>query len=73
MNQPEQSGERGNYDDYAARVQAETNAEGVLLIVLGGNKGTGFSVVATERVVAAIPRIIRDTADMIEKTRPERL
>ncbi len=33
----------GKYDDLCTYVREQANAEAVILIVLGGNKGSGFS------------------------------
>jgi hypothetical protein len=54
-------------------VQKATNAAGVVLIVIDGDKGQGFSVQATLAVTMALPTILRTVADQldadIEKTR----
>ena len=44
-----------------------TNGQCVILIVLGGDKGNGFSVHATEDYSGRIPGILRTTADEVEK------
>src|SRR5205085_1646492 len=36
----------GQYDDLCTRVREESQAQAVVLIVLGGNKGNGFSMQA---------------------------
>lgn len=33
----------GKYDEHATRVREETGAQSVVVIVIGGNKGHGFS------------------------------
>ena len=56
----------GKYDAECTKIQQETQAEGVLLIVIKGNKGSGFSVAAQLEVLAAIPAILRETIVQIE-------
>jgi len=56
----------GKYDAECTKIQEEQRAAGVLLIVLNGQRGSGFSVAATLDVIASIPEILRDTADQIE-------
>jgi len=61
----------GKYDDVCevARelvgVTPDTGG-GVLLIVIGGNKGGGFSVQADLLTVLTIPKLLRNIADDIE-------
>jgi hypothetical protein len=57
----------GKYDPECAKIQQDTKAAGVLLIVFCGDRGSGFSVAAELGVLAALPQILRDTADSIEK------
>lgn len=63
----------GKYDDIATRVREETQATGVIVIVLGGNQGNGFSgqfVVDSDdprKLVALQVGLLRATADEIEK------
>jgi hypothetical protein len=57
----------GKYDDVATMALQETRASGVIVIVLGGDRGSGFSVQAVEGVVLDLPQLLRTTADQIEK------
>ena len=57
----------GKYDDLATLVRDGTNAEGVIVIVIGGSKGGGFSVQATGEVTAMLPALLRKLADDIER------
>lgn len=58
---------RGKYDETALDVAVETQANMVLLIVLGGRKGSGFSVVtATPEGLTTVPTLLRDLAKVIE-------
>ena len=57
----------GKYDDLATLVRARAKAEGVIVIVIGGSKGGGFSVQATAQVSAELPGLLRKLADDIER------
>ena len=56
----------GNYDDEASAVREATNAAGVILIVIGGDKGQGFACQATLEVTLSLPALLRDMAAQIE-------
>lgn len=56
----------GKYDDLCTYVRTESQGA-VILIVIGGTKGTGFSVQADLLTVASLPKILRDTANLIEQ------
>jgi hypothetical protein len=47
----------GKYDDQATAVQKATNAAGVIVIVIGGDKGAGFSCQATLEVTLRLPAV----------------
>jgi hypothetical protein len=57
----------GKYDDVATMALRETRASGVIVIVVGGDRGSGFSVQAVEGVALDLPQILRTMADQIEK------
>jgi hypothetical protein len=57
----------GKYDAEASEIRIRTNAAGVLLMILGGNQGTGFSVQASIAVQLNLPELLRLTADEIER------
>lgn len=61
----------GKYDVPCERTLLETRAQAVILIVLGGDKGSGFSVSAVGGAVGStieqLPAILRSCADEIEK------
>jgi hypothetical protein len=61
----------GKYDDLCTVVREATNAEGVILIVINGNKGNGFSVQATARIIPGIPDMLEFTAGEIRKQVPK--
>lgn len=59
---------KGHYDEECEKLLNETEAAGVIVIVLAGNKGTGFSLSAIDpQVVLDLPSILRTVADKIEK------
>lgn len=55
----------GKYDDHATAVRVALEAEAVVLIVIGGDDGGGFSVQAPLGFTKKLPRILRDLADTI--------
>jgi len=62
----------GNYDDECARQLVELGADVVCLIVIGGSKGSGFSVSGIDRhpadnFIPQLPAILRYMADSIEE------
>lgn len=58
----------GKYDDLCTKALIETEGDAVLLIVLGGSKGAGFSVATTDvGLLLGLPRILREVAAEIEK------
>jgi len=50
----------GKYDDVATQVRELTHAQGVLVIILNGAQGSGFSVQATSELSASV------LADLLE-------
>lgn len=61
----------GKYDDLVTPIQAATQAHGVILIVIGGNRGEGFACQATLEVTLALPTMLRNIADQIEADTPK--
>jgi hypothetical protein len=57
----------GKYDPECMAAMTSSRAEATLLIVLGGDRGTGFSLTTKSmEVLGWIPRMLRDVADQIE-------
>jgi|GEM_PF-1230837 hypothetical protein len=61
----------GKYDGEATWVQVRTQATGVLLMIVDGNKGNGFSLAsydiqATLEITLSLPKLLRMMADQIE-------
>lgn len=57
----------GAYDAECTMVREKTNAAGVILIVLGGERGNGFSCQTNLAVMHSLPEILRNMADQIER------
>lgn len=59
----------GVYDPACTILRKETMAESVVMIVVNGVLGSGFSVQSTDQEFAKkIPRLLRSVADEIEAT-----
>jgi hypothetical protein len=57
----------GKYDEAATLARNMTHARAVVLIVLGGTAGSGFSVQALgEDITASLPALLRTVAYQIE-------
>lgn len=56
----------GKYDDVCSLVREKTNADGVVLIVLGGDKGGGFSVQGDLALIEKLPSLLFNVARDIE-------
>ncbi len=57
----------GKYDDVCTLAREEANAEGAILIIINGDKGTGFSSQATLAQTQQLPSILRSMAAEIER------
>ena len=61
----------GKYDDICTRAREQAQATAAIVIILEGNKGSGFSLQADMRVyetmTARLPALLRDMAAQIEK------
>ncbi len=57
----------GKYDDICTAVLVSTRAQGAIVMVLGGVRGTGFSLASLDPNLAAkLPALLREVADQIE-------
>jgi hypothetical protein len=59
----------GKYDDLCTLVIEKAEAHGAIVLVFGGNRGSGFSVQAPVEVLNELPNILRTVADQIELDR----
>jgi hypothetical protein len=58
---------KGKYDEFAEGCLLATGAQGVLVLVIHGDKGSGFSASFTNpEMVARIPAALREMANTIE-------
>jgi hypothetical protein len=57
----------GKYDNEASRIREETNAELIILAILGGDKGDGFAIQTTSpAALKRVPDMLRFMADQID-------
>lgn len=56
----------GKYDAECTRARSDTKARGVVLIVLDGDRGDGFSCQAPSLATLGLPALLRELADKIE-------
>ena len=61
----------GKYDDLATTVRTQAKAEGVLLLVVNGARGSGFSAQLSLDLTLTLPTILRDIAKQIEERGPD--
>ena len=59
----------GKYDDLCTLVREKSDAEGVLLIVLKGNQGDGFSAQTTAEALFTFPELLEDIAAQMRRDR----
>jgi hypothetical protein len=57
----------GKYDGLATMVREQADARGVIVIVIEGDNGSGFSVQGDLSVTLRLPAMLRNMADQIEK------
>lgn len=70
---PNSEGNLGKYDDDAEELLRKHSARTVLLMVIGGDKGQGFSMSTVDhRMLNLIPGILRYVADDIEQQAKDR-
>lgn len=58
----------GVYDDLCTYVREKAKAHSAIVMVFGGEHGAGFSCQAIGEVLLDLPRVLRVTADQIEKS-----
>ena len=57
----------GKYDKECGEIMVKTKADGVILIITDGDRGTGFSCqFSSFNLIGAIPQVLRQVADSIE-------
>lgn len=55
----------GKYDDLCTEAAKKTDAKGVIMIVLDGEKGSGFSIHATFEILIKLPELLENVAKQI--------
>jgi hypothetical protein len=58
----------GKYDDLCTLVREQAKAQGVIVIVIDGSKGTGFSCQADHLTTARLPAILESVAADIRRS-----
>jgi hypothetical protein len=61
----------GKYDQYCTDVREKTKADAVLLIVIGGDLGGGFSCQADLATTMKLPDILETVAAQIRRDGPQ--
>jgi len=61
----------GKYDAECTAAREAAHAEGCILIVYGGNRGSGFSIQAPLPLLSTLPHMLRDMANEIESSYDE--
>jgi hypothetical protein len=57
---------KGKYDGACTAVRLATHARATLLIVIEGDRGTGFSLQTTDpHILGAVPNLLEETARQI--------
>lgn len=58
----------GKYDDVCTMAMMSTKAEAALVIIIGGDKGHGFSLQGTDiTILRNLPAILEDVAQQIRR------
>lgn len=60
----------GKYDDLCTYVREQTNAVAAVVIIIGGDKGHGFSVQAFADMSPQLPDMLEDIARRMRKAQP---
>jgi len=59
----------GKYDELTTYVREQSQARGAIVIIIGGNKGEGFSCQTDLTTLLLLPEMLRDIANQMEKDR----
>jgi pyrroline-5-carboxylate reductase len=57
----------GKYDDICEKIREETNAQGIVVAIIEGNKGTGFSCKVEKNLLRFMPSFLKQMAEGMEK------
>lgn len=61
----------GKYDDLCTLVRQKAKAKGALVIILDGEKGSGFSCQADLVVTLRLPEMLENIAKQIRESGPQ--
>lgn len=59
----------GAYDDICTDARQKARARGALLVIIGGERGEGFSCQATPADLATLPEILETVAAELRRSR----
>lgn len=63
----------GIYDDLCTKAREESDADVTILIIMGGNRGSGFSVQARdEKIMKFVPSMLEIIAEEIRNPEGEK-
>lgn len=57
----------GSYEAEAVELKERIKAEGVVLLVKGGDRGDAFEIALDAEGIRVLPRVLRELADTIER------
>lgn len=60
----------GKYDDLCTEARTKAGAEGALLLIVNGARGSGFSAQLSLELTLTLPSILRSIANQIEERGP---
>jgi methylmalonyl-CoA mutase cobalamin-binding subunit len=58
----------GKYDDECTEVREKLEAQGIILCVIGGKKGNGFSVQGSLQVITTLPDTLEHMANEMRRS-----
>lgn len=56
----------GKYEKEITELREQLKADGLIMIVIGGERGEGFGIQGTAGVILALPKMLRTIADQVE-------
>ena len=56
----------GKYDTLATIARQTAEADGIIMLIINGDMGSGFTVQAESHIAKYLPGLLRDMADEIE-------
>lgn len=61
----------GKYDDLCSHIRGIAEAEGAIVFIVNGTRGSGFSAQLSLDLTLRLPEILRDLARQIEERGPD--